>query len=88
MARKWQVLGRHKWVLGATITESALIDSDDGQRRYTATIRGWRNWRIWQGATAYQEMKPRTDAIINQVKEIRDRIDAGDPGVFQEAGAW
>lgn len=84
MAKKWEVLARHKWVAGATITESAMVNSPNGLRRYTATIRGWRNWLITEEETAYKDMKERTDRIIARVKQIRDRIDAGDQSVFME----
>lgn len=86
--KKWKVLARHKWVSGAKITESMLIDSETGFRRFTATIRGWDNWHIWQGDTAYKEMKPRVDEIVKRVTEIRDRIDKDDETVFSEKGAW
>ncbi|MDZ7355768.1 MAG: phage late control D family protein [candidate division KSB1 bacterium] len=85
---KWKILARHKWVSGAIITESCKVDDENGLRRYTATIRGWQNWKIWQGETAYKEMKPRVDEIIRRVCEIRDRIDAGDKKVFDEPNNW
>ncbi len=85
--RQWKILARHKeWVSGATITESYKIDDETGLRRYTATICGWDNWKIWQGETAYKEMKPRVDEIIRRVTKIRDRIKAGDQSVFNEPG--
>lgn len=86
--KRWRILARHKWVSGATITESMLIDSPDSRRRFTATIRGFQNWHIWQGPTAYRPMQPRVKKIIKRVSEIRDRIDAGDRAVFLELGAW
>ena len=88
MKQQWKILGRHKWVSGATITESADINNENGLRRYTATIRGWKNFKIWTGNTAYTDMKQRTDEIIAIVKSIRERIDAGDRSVFEEKGAW
>ncbi len=84
MKEKWKIIGRHKWVSGATITESASVNSQKGLRRYTATIRGWRNWKILEEETAFHNMKERTDRIISKVKSIRDRIDSGDQTVFQE----
>lgn len=86
--KQWKILARHKWVPGAVITESSKIDSDDGYRRFTATIRGYRQWHIWQGATAHQAMKPRVEEITRCVVTIRDRIDANDETVFAEQGAW
>lgn len=74
---KFCVIGRHRWVTGALITES--VEREEGWiRRYTATIRGFRNWKIWQG-----ECGPDVSAyVISTVKAIRDRIDAGDEAVF------
>ena len=88
MTKKWKILARHKWVAGATITESMLIDPDLGFRRFTGAIRGWNNWHIWQGETYHQEMKPRVDEIVRRIKEIRERIDSKDESVFAEKGAW
>ena len=91
--KQWKVLARHtKWVAGATITESAFADNLPGQsvneRRYTAAIRGYRNWRIWWGNVAFLG----NDAVVRLVREkvtdLRDRIDAGDESVFNEPGAW
>jgi len=72
-----KILARHRWVVGATITES-LVDEDRNIRRFTATIRGWRNFKIYEGNDVD------TDFIINKVKEIRNKIDAGDETVFQK----
>lgn len=75
---KFKVLARHKWVAGAIITES--IGHKQQMRRFTATIRGFRNWKIYQGKSS-----PAASAfVIVKVKEIRDRIDAGDELVFNE----
>ena len=68
-----KILARHKWVDGAVITESA---GDYGIRRFTATIRGWKNWKIYEG-TSWNVKE-----IIKTVQSIRDRIDAGDDSVF------
>lgn len=81
----WKILARHKWVAGAVITESC---NEKGYRRFTATIRGWRNWKIWQGETAGKDMKERTDEVIRRVVEIREKIDNGDKTVFNQKGAW
>jgi hypothetical protein len=72
---KWKIIARHKWVSGAVIAESV---TDENIRRFTATIRGWRNWKIWEG----KGEKVETQSIINQVMAIRDRIDAKDESVF------
>jgi hypothetical protein len=71
-------IGRHRNVIGATITES--VDEDDNIRRFTATIRGFQNWRLFEGKTTSDAFKK----VIAKVKEIRDRIDNGDESVFYE----
>jgi hypothetical protein len=73
-----RILARHHWVDGATITES--ISKDGRLRRFTATIRGFRYWRIYEGPD------PEVPEIIEKIREIRDRIDSGDESVFQKAG--
>ena len=81
MKTSWQVIARHKWVSGATITESC---SDDNQRRFTATVRGWTGFKIYEGKI-YSGM---AQAVMDKVITIRDRIDAGDETVFTEKGAF
>ena len=39
MKPRWKIIARHKWVMGATITESYLDDPAVNLRRFTATIR-------------------------------------------------
>ena len=78
-----KILARHKWVEGCTITESV----DDKRpmetmswRRFTATIRGFRNWKIYEGF-----LRENTAQIVkDKVSKIRDRIDKGDDKVFYE----
>ena len=67
----WRILARHKWVAGALITES--VNDDSMSYRYTATVRGYRNWRIFEGAGGPGSL----DLIIRIVRAIRDQIDAG-----------
>ena len=85
--KQWKVLARHtRWIAGATITESVPVKNLPGlsphEHRFTATIRGYRNWRIWQGNVAFLG----NDAVVRLVREkvanLRDRIDAGDESVF------
>ena len=81
----WKILARHRWVSGATITESELIEDDPISagtfyRRFTATIRGWRGFRIFEGRLYPNVVKD----VKAKVVEIRDRIDAGDETVFYE----
>jgi len=84
---QWKVIARHNWVAGATIAESVWLD-DPSVRRFAATIRGYGNWRIWQGNVATTGNAAVTAAVIQRVQEIRTRLDAGDASVFTEPGAW
>jgi len=79
----WKVIGKHKWVAGAVITEShneRKSTTKKAYNRFTATIRGWRNWKICEGF--YDECT--TQSIIEKVQDIQDRIDEGDESVFKE----
>lgn len=81
----WKVIAReHYWINGAIVYE--CYDSrDSSSRRWTATIRGYRNWKI---GTARYDGNRTAHQITNEVKKhveaIRDRIDAGDESVFTE----
>ena len=72
-----KIIARHKWVSGATITES-YDEKNDKIRRFTATIRGFQNWKMFEGELADGIVKK----VIANVKAIRDRIDAGDEEIF------
>ncbi len=72
-----KVIGRHKWVEGTVITES-YDENDDSIRSFTATIRGYQNWKIYKGKL----LDWTTKFVIASVKHIRDRIDADDKEVF------
>ena len=72
-----KIIGRHKWVSGALITES-YDEDNDSFRRFTATIRGFRNWHIYEGKLTDNTTK----VVIAIVKHIRDRIDTGDEQIF------
>ena len=65
----WRILARHKWVVGALITES--VNDDSSAYRYTATIRGYRNWKIFE-AKGGPDTLP---LIIRIVRAIRNQID-------------
>ena len=82
----WKIIARHKWVSNATITESELIEDDipsglTSYRRFTATILGWRGFRIFEGRI-YSGVG---EDVRAKVTEIRDRIEAGDESVFHES---
>ena len=81
---KFKVLARHKWLTGVTISES--INTESGERRFTATIRGWRNWKIWQGQT--DDNDKTVKFVIDKVRTIRDRIDSGDESIFNEENEY
>ena len=75
-----KIIARHKKVIaGAVITESC--NDDDTVHRYTATIRGWRNWVIYEGKVDRDTF----GWVVQRVREIRDRIDEGDDRVFIES---
>lgn len=79
---RWEVVRRDsRFVKGAKITET--VSGDGKVRRFTATIRGWRNWRMWEGPAG--EAAAALPLVIQKVREIRDRIDAGDEEVFHES---
>lgn len=75
-----------RWVPGCVITES--IDPDDTstprRSRFTATINGWRNFRIYEG----QLFEGCVEAVCACVHSIRDRMEAGDDSVFEHKGYW
>ena len=74
-----KILARHKWLVGCTITES--VDREDtAYRRFTATINGWQNFKIYEGFL----IKDMAQAIINRVKTVQERIQSGDDSVFNE----
>ena len=79
--KQWKILARHKWVEGVTITESAHLE-DSTHRKFTATIRGFRNWKIYKG----QPSDVLSKKIQSKVIEIRDLIDAGNNEVFYKKG--
>ena len=87
MNRQWKVLARHKWVGQCTITESCKVD-DSNYRRFTATIFGYRNWKIWQGQMT--NMPHVVATIMAKVQAIKSRIAADDESVFtdKEVQAW
>ncbi len=80
-----KIIARHKnLVKGVVITESEdeNYKGKYAYRRYTATIRGFRNWKIFQG-----EIKENTiELVINKVKEIRNKIDNNDELIFKIKG--
>ena len=77
--RKWVVIGRHKWVSDASITE--MYSTQNSRiRRFVATVSGWNNFKIYEG----DPKNITTDEIINRVIEIKQRISDGDENVFTD----
>ena len=73
---KWRIIGKHKWVVGCMITESQFEPKCSAKEvyvRFTAIIRGWRNFMIYQGIL--KENTP--ERVKNKVMKIRDKIDSG-----------
>jgi len=69
--RKWVTLARHnRWVRNCSITETS--DGTGKNHRFTATIRGFRNWKIYQGRAYPEEV----GLVIKLVRCIRDKIEA------------
>ena len=86
--KQWRIIGRHNhWVEGARITETLSLENN-WLRRFTATIEGFQNWRIWQGDVREIGIEGLGMRVVSRVKQIRDRIRNGDESVFSEKGAW
>jgi len=81
MKRKMKILAKHKWVENCTITES-VDDEDTKYRRFTATIDGWRGFKIYEGFILKNGLL--AEAVIKRVKSIKERIKKGDDSVFYE----
>lgn len=79
-----KILARHRWIDGTVITESGDTETDTPYHRFTATIRGWRNWKIYEGFLSDNIAQRVFDAVM----EIRGRIDAEDESIFEHKGFW
>jgi hypothetical protein len=75
----WKKLAVHKWVSGCKITES--LNTETEQRRFTATIDGWQNWRIM---TVDQTSPQVAEEVIRRVTAIKAAMDDGDAKVFDQ----
>ncbi len=67
--RERQIIARHRWVINATITES--YRERDNMRRFTATIYGFRNYKIWEGAGDVNH----ANVVMECVMKLRDQIE-------------
>ena len=84
---KWRILARHKWLEGMTITESVREPHPPigpSYRRFTATIRGFQNFRLCEGRAGDVLVR----AARHKALSIRSRIDEGDESVFHEPNVW
>lgn len=77
-----KILARHKWFPNVLITES--VDSSGYIRRFTATIKGWRGWKIYEGTVS--DRPNIANEVKRVVQEILDLIEAGDEEVFRKKG--
>ncbi len=81
-----KILARHKWVKGAVITES--VDEkregykDISFRRFTATIEGFQNWKIYEGYLTEHT----AEKVKEMVKHIQNLIKNGDETIFSHKG--
>ena len=61
--KKWRIIARHKWIPKTVLTESYLIE-DDNFRRFTATIDGFRNFKIYEGrSTDVEKIKRKLESV-------------------------
>jgi len=92
MAIKVKVLARRRrWVKGAMITESVVENDsrpDDGIsiRRFTATINGWQNWKLYEGPIYDCEVLVKK--VIRMAQRIQKLIESDDQAVFNKKGYW
>lgn len=87
MNAKWTRLAVKRW-REIAVTES-IRHNDDGteERRFTATICGYQNWRLlWLKRRA--SGKEVWDYLSPRACDIRKRIEAGDEKVFTESNDW
>lgn len=60
-----RIIARHKNIAGCTLTESI----EGNVRRFTATVRGWQKFKIYEGKDWD------IDRIVKRVRAIRQLID-------------
>lgn len=86
-----KVLQRNKrWLEGCIITES--VDQTKkgpvSYRRFTATINGIRNWKIYEGRLYDGVVNDVVNDVVNAVRKIKTLIIAEDKKVFHRKGFW
>lgn len=72
-----KIIAKHKPLSGVIITES-YKENELNYRRFTATIRGFRNWKLFEGITKNDTF----EKVINKAEEIRNKIDNKDEEIF------
>ncbi len=77
--KHFKIIARHKWVAGTLITESHSIGTDNLILRFTATIDGWRNWKIYEGKP-YPDL---SEDVFLKVKEIQNKIREGNENIWK-----
>lgn len=82
---------RYDWFKGAVITESVVEDDsrpDNGIsiRRFTATIHGWQNWKLYEGPIYDCEVLVKK--VIRMVRKIQKLIETDDHDAFEKKGYW
>ena len=75
----WKIIARHSCRVGCTIIEST---NEDNHLRFTATIRGFRKWKIYEGKDYCGLAKE----VVEKVEEIREKIDSNDEAIFCQKG--
>lgn len=96
---KFRIIGRKTWDYGygmghdgenAPIVVTETVN-DENDRRWTATICGFGNWKLGMVERGHPQSKTFGDALgVMQSKAcaIRRRILAGDDSVFNELNEW
>jgi len=89
MRRRWRILGRYKHLINdVTVTQSWLSNSEPEIMRFTATICGWRNWKIWQGHIVFGRGCFVWEDVKKKIEVIKKRILDGDEKVFYEPNEY
>jgi len=76
--KHYKVIARHKWVSGTTLTES-IQKEDDTIRRFTATILGWQNFKLYEGKL-FPEL---FQLLVTKMNDIKTKIELGDEAIFE-----
>jgi hypothetical protein len=83
----WKVISRNRRsVSGCTITESYNTEDQGTPRlaRFTATIEGFQNFKIYEGRL-YQGCG---QDVADCVRSIQRLVESGDEAVFKQEGYW